>query len=59
MEVEIHLKDATARRQEIVNNIQVLDAKRQELLQEALRLDGEVRILTKLMEKGNVLDKTL
>jgi hypothetical protein len=57
MDIKQELKDAKNRRQKVVDevnelaaNIEQIQAKRQLLLQEALRLDGEVRLLERLGE---------
>ncbi len=51
MDIKQELNKASAQRQSVVTEIQQLDEKRQELLQEALRLDGEVRALERLTKE--------
>lgn len=58
MEIEKYLTEAqgtlqkvVARITEIDNQIQALSNERQQLLQEALKLDGEIRGYNKIMEK--------
>lgn len=46
------LEDATKRREKLVEEINGLAMRRQELIQEALRLDGEIRVLTNLSNNG-------
>lgn len=53
MEVVKELEEAKKRREEIVNKINELAQQRQILLQEALRIDGEVRMLERLSKDGN------
>ena len=48
MDIEKELADAKRKREEIVNRINQLAEQRQMLLQEALRLDGEVRVLERM-----------
>lgn len=61
MELKEKLKEAIAKRQRIVdqvnataNEIEGLRQKRQALLQEALRMDGEVRTLEALTKEEEV-----
>ena len=42
------LKDAQKRQQEVVAQINALDQQKQLLLQEALRIDGEIRLLQRM-----------
>ena len=53
MDIVKELEDAKKRREEIVNQINELAQQRQVLLQEALRLDGEVRAYERLSKDGN------
>ena len=48
MNIKEQLKDAQKRQQEVVAQISTLDQQRQLLLQEALRLDGELRLLIRM-----------
>ena len=52
MDIKEELNRTIAKRQSIVDEISKLEMRKQELLQEALRLDGEVRVLMRL-DKGN------
>jgi len=52
MDIVKELKEAKQRRQQIVDEINQLDQRRQGLLQEALRTDGEVRMLERLSRNG-------
>lgn len=51
MDTKTELERAISERQKVVDQINEYEAKKQVLIQEALRLDGEVRILKKLGEK--------
>lgn len=53
MDVTKELKEAKERRVQIVNQINQLKQQEQALLQEALRLDGEVRMLERLSKDGD------
>ena len=46
--IKEQLEDAQKRQQEVVAQISTLDQQRQLLLQEALRLDGELRLLKRM-----------
>ena len=46
--IKEQLKDAQKRLQEVVTQINGLEQQRQLLLQEALRLDGELRLLKRM-----------
>ena len=48
MNIKEQLKDAQKRQQEVVAQISTLEQQRQLLLQEALRLDGELRLLKRM-----------
>jgi len=48
MNLKEELEEAKRKRQEIVDRINQLAEQRQVLLQEALRLDGEVRVLERM-----------
>ena len=49
MNIKEQLEDAQKRQQEVVAQINALDQQKQLLLQEALKTEGEIRILRKLM----------
>lgn len=60
MGVEQKLEEAEGKRQKVLNQVNAmadeiedLRQRRQAMLQEALRLDGEVRALTALKEEGD------
>ena len=46
--IKEQLEDAQKRQQKVVAQISTLDQQRQLLLQEALRLDGELRLLKRM-----------
>ena len=46
--IKEQLKDAQKRQQEVVAQINALDQQKQLLLQEALRIDGEIRLLQRM-----------
>ena len=48
MDIEAQLEDAQKRQQEVVAQINALDQQKQLLLREALRLDGELRLLKRM-----------
>ena len=48
MEFEKELAEVKAKQQDVVNQINDLERRKQMLLQEALRLDGEARLLNRL-----------
>ena len=50
--IKEQLEDAQKRQQEVVAQINALDQQKQLLLQEALKTEGEIRILRKLMSDG-------
>lgn len=50
MNISKELEDAKRKRAELVDRINQLEQEKQQLLQEVLRTDGEVRILEKLSE---------
>jgi len=59
MNIEQQINETKAKQQEIVNRINLLademnrlNQQRQELLQEALRLDGEMRLLNRMSESS-------
>jgi uncharacterized protein (UPF0335 family) len=56
MDISEELEKAKQQRTEIVSRINQMENEKQNLLQEALRIDGEVRILEKLL-KANETDK--
>jgi len=51
MTLQEELERAQQEQQKIVARINSLDRERQELLQEALRIDGDIRTLTRLAKK--------
>lgn len=53
MDLVKELAEARQNKQEIINQIRELDKQRQPLLQEALRLEGEVRTLERLSRNGD------
>lgn len=53
MEIQKELETAKQRREQIVAQINELAQQRQALLQEALRIDGEVRMLEHLSKDGD------
>ena len=57
MDITKELQDAKARREEIVKQINQLKQQEQNLLQEALRVDGEVRMLERLSKDGDQAQK--
>ena len=54
MTLENHLNESQTKLQEVADKLNQLDQERQQLLQELLRLDGEVKILMKLIKEQNV-----
>jgi predicted nuclease with TOPRIM domain len=48
VDIAKELEEAKGKRAEMINRINQLDQERQNLLQEALRMDGEVRTLERL-----------
>ena len=48
MDIKAQLEDAQKRQQEVVAQINALDQQKQLLLREALRLDGELRLLKRM-----------
>jgi len=55
MSIDEELKATRKQLQDISGELNRLDKQRQGLLQEALRLEGEVRVLERLKEKGEVI----
>lgn len=53
MDITKELQEAKARQQDIVDHINQLKEEEQNLLREALRSDGEIRILQKLLQEAN------
>jgi len=53
MDILKELKEAKQHREQVVAQINELAQQRQALLQEALRLDGEVRTLERLSKDGD------
>ncbi len=52
MELKDRIKVIQDKRQSLVNQHNQIETQKQEILQEILRLDGELRILTKLIEEA-------
>ena len=52
--LEQKLNESQTNLQTIADEINQLEQKKQELLQELFRLQGEIRILTKLVKEQNV-----
>jgi len=50
MDITKELQEATSRRQQIIEEVNALAERRQELLAEAIRLEGEIRVLQRLSE---------
>ena len=50
--IKEQLKDAQKRQQEVVAQINALEQQKQLLLQEALRIDGEIRLLQRMDGEG-------
>ena len=50
MELKEELEATRKRQQDIIKQINQLDEQKQQLLQEVLRLDGEVRLLARLIK---------
>lgn len=48
MDISKALGEARAKQQEVVNELNQLEARKQQLIQEALRLDGEIRAFSRL-----------
>lgn len=54
MDIKEELKEAQQKAEDIVAEMKQLAIRRQQLLQEALRLDGEIRVLKRLNgDKGS------
>ena len=53
MEITKELKEAIERRTETLERLNGIKAQEQEVIQELLRIDGEVRILQRLSKNGN------
>jgi chromosome segregation ATPase len=51
MDIEKELDKANQERNEIIERINELDRQKQGLLQEALRLEGEIRVLKRLSDE--------
>jgi len=52
MDMKTQLADATKRQQEVVDQINALKQQEQLLLQEALKIEGEIRILKRMDGDG-------
>mgnify|MGYP001617155359 CR=1 FL=1 len=48
IDLQVALKDARAKQAQIVGKINALEQEKQQLLQEALKLEGEIRLLLRL-----------
>lgn len=57
MKLNEELQQTKAKQQDIVGQINLLDEQKQRLLQEVLRLDGEVRLLTRLNKDEEEIKK--
>ena len=57
MDIKQLKEEAEANQRKIVGQINLLDQRKQELLQEALRLDGEIRGYDKMLEQSKKEDK--
>lgn len=55
MSIDEELKATRKKLPDIAAELNRLDKQKQGLLQEALRLEGEVRVLERLKEKGEVI----
>ena len=53
MDITKELKETVERRAEALERLNQLKAQEQEVLQEILRIDGEVRLLQRLSKDGN------
>jgi len=51
MDIQKELEEAKKKQVEVVNEINALDQRKQSLIQEALKLEGEIRALTRLTAK--------
>jgi len=51
MDIAKELAEAKEKQVEVVNEINALDQRKQSLIQEALKLEGEIRVLTRLTAK--------
>lgn len=51
MEITKLLEEAKAKQKQLVDQINILEQRKQELFQEALKMEGEIRILQKLGEQ--------
>jgi len=57
VELKEELQAARDRMQDKIHQLQQLDDQKQELLQELLRLDGEIRVLSRLNESEEEKDE--
>ena len=48
MDIKAELKEAKQKAEEIVAEMKQIEIRRQQLLREALRVDGEIRVLKRL-----------
>lgn len=51
--LENQLNESKMNLQKVIDKVNQLEQEKQQVLQEALRLDGEVRILTKMIKSNN------
>ena len=51
MDISKELEEAKKKQVEVVNEINALEQRKQSLIQEALKLEGEIRALTRLVNK--------
>jgi len=54
MDIKERLAKSEAKLRELIERSNSLDSEKQEVLQEALRMDGECRVLRELMEAVDV-----
>jgi len=52
MNIEQHLKETKARLQQTVDRTNSLEREKQQLLQEMLRIDGQIKLLEELKKEG-------
>jgi hypothetical protein len=52
MDIQKELEEAKKKQVEVVNEINAGEQRKQALLQEALKLEGEIRALTRLQKNG-------
>lgn len=59
MDLTKELTEAKRKREQVVAQINQLKQQEQALLQEALRIDGEVRLLERLSKDGDRTERTI